>query len=614
MRRGARGLVASQASRLTPHAPSRSGSDPDRVEAAVDDEHLGRDGAAGGTEQEQGGVGHFRCVDGATKRRAIAIRLQDGRESRDARRRERANRPGRDRVDANVLRAEVGGQIAHGRLERRLGDAHDVVVGEHALAAEIRERHDAAAAARCHERRRATRERHERIRADVERHGEAPARGLDERLRQILPLGERRAVHEKIQPAAVAGHGLEHRVDLAVVADVAGQHGDALERRRQLAHVLLEPFAGVGEHDVRALSRGRLGDGPRDRPLVGDTDDQAGLAGERCWGRICHDKRDGRRLPIATGAAAAMPMMPAAVPLAAVAAVTAGLVAIAIRPAAALLAVVLLTEALAAARAGLAHRELRNRPWRGGLTVAWQGGAYQGAMALPGNLVRLFVAWRLRAGNVITRRLRGGVHPGVRARLRVRVGGFPVAVRARHELSRGVREDLIVQLTRGLPRRLAAWGLPVLVGVLGFAGRAPGLSNVFPDDGDNGVIRETAFARTIVVHDIAKSQQALLHYVLPTSFIPIRTYLDPGGSPPPLGAARSGLGRCRRPGPLRAICGEHRIADALQQVRVDPFAAGRARSAGRLSLANSGAPRQAGRSTRRRRPRQGRGRRAAPPT
>ena len=41
---------------------------------------------------------------------------------------QRADRAGGDRVDANVVGTEVGGEIAHARLERRLGDAHHVVV------------------------------------------------------------------------------------------------------------------------------------------------------------------------------------------------------------------------------------------------------------------------------------------------------------------------------------------------------------------------------------------------------------------------------------------------------------------------------------------------------
>jgi hypothetical protein len=43
------------------------------------------------------------------------------------------------------LLAEVDRQVAHARLERRLGDAHDVVVRHHLLGAVIGERQDRAA-------------------------------------------------------------------------------------------------------------------------------------------------------------------------------------------------------------------------------------------------------------------------------------------------------------------------------------------------------------------------------------------------------------------------------------------------------------------------------------
>ena len=52
--------------------------------------------------------------------------------------------------------AEIGREIAHARLERRLGDAHDVVVRHHPLGAVVGERQQAAAVAH----QRASRARH----------------------------------------------------------------------------------------------------------------------------------------------------------------------------------------------------------------------------------------------------------------------------------------------------------------------------------------------------------------------------------------------------------------------------------------------------------------------
>ena len=43
-------------------------------------------------------------------------------------------------VDADVVLAEIGGEVADGGFERRLGDAHDVVVRHHARGAAIGQR------------------------------------------------------------------------------------------------------------------------------------------------------------------------------------------------------------------------------------------------------------------------------------------------------------------------------------------------------------------------------------------------------------------------------------------------------------------------------------------
>ena len=56
--------------------------------------------------------------------------------------RERPDRAGADRVDPDPVRAEVGGEVADGRLERRLRDAHHVVVRDDLLGAVVGQRHD----------------------------------------------------------------------------------------------------------------------------------------------------------------------------------------------------------------------------------------------------------------------------------------------------------------------------------------------------------------------------------------------------------------------------------------------------------------------------------------
>jgi hypothetical protein len=52
--------------------------------------------------------------------------------------------------------------------------------------------------------------------------------------------------------------------------------------------------------------------------------------------------------------------------------------------------------------------------------------------------------------------------------------------------------------------------------VLGVAGRAASLLDLFFDHGDYGVIRHTTLTRAVVVHYVSKTQPALLHQLLPS--------------------------------------------------------------------------------------------------
>src|SRR5207237_3893514 len=101
----------------------------------------------------------------------------------------------------DILLAELAGEIADRRFERGLRDTHDVVVREHALAAQVGERQDAAAAALLHQRHDRSTQRDEGVRAYVESNAKTLARRLDE---WIAQLGLRRkcgAVHEEVEAA-----------------------------------------------------------------------------------------------------------------------------------------------------------------------------------------------------------------------------------------------------------------------------------------------------------------------------------------------------------------------------------------------------------------------------
>src|SRR5690606_1883108 len=111
------------------------------------------------------------------------------------------HRPRRDGVDPNVLRAQVGRQVAHAALQGRLGGAHHVVVAEDPGGTQVRQGDDAAAAG--HQGAGGAGHGDQRVGADVVGQGKALAGGVDETSLQFLPAGVRDAVHEKVQAAQV---------------------------------------------------------------------------------------------------------------------------------------------------------------------------------------------------------------------------------------------------------------------------------------------------------------------------------------------------------------------------------------------------------------------------
>ncbi len=97
------------------------------------------------------------------------------------------------------LRAEVDGQIVHAGFERRLGDAHDVVVRHHLLGAVIGQRQHRAAIG--HQLLGALGDRGERIDRDVHRLGEVVARRVDVAAGQLVLVGEADGVDDEVDLA-----------------------------------------------------------------------------------------------------------------------------------------------------------------------------------------------------------------------------------------------------------------------------------------------------------------------------------------------------------------------------------------------------------------------------
>jgi hypothetical protein len=74
------------------------------------------------------------------------------------------------------------------------------------------------------------------------------------------------------------GGALEEGLDLIIMGDIAGLDKRRSDGLRQRPDAALEYLAGVREGQSGALLMHRLSDSPGDRVIVGDAEDECGLA------------------------------------------------------------------------------------------------------------------------------------------------------------------------------------------------------------------------------------------------------------------------------------------------------------------------------------------------
>ena len=119
----------------------------------------------------------------------------------------------------------------------------------------------------------------ERVRAHVDRHPEAVARRIGEAALEILRRSERDRVDEDVElPTEHVSDLGEDAGDRRVVADVELRDERARHRLGQVADVLLDALALERERELGAAGGQPLRDRPRDRPLVGDSEDECFLS------------------------------------------------------------------------------------------------------------------------------------------------------------------------------------------------------------------------------------------------------------------------------------------------------------------------------------------------
>ncbi len=113
----------------------------DDVVAGIDMMHFAGDAARQVGEQIHRRVAHLLDRHGAPQRRVVFVPLRGCSGSRRCRTAASVLiGPAEMALTRMFLLAEIGGEIAHRRLERGLGDAHDVVVRHPLLGAVIGER------------------------------------------------------------------------------------------------------------------------------------------------------------------------------------------------------------------------------------------------------------------------------------------------------------------------------------------------------------------------------------------------------------------------------------------------------------------------------------------
>ena len=115
----------------------------------------------------------------------------------------------------------------------------------------------------------------ERIDTDVHCDAKAFAGGVEEIAFEFVGGSVGHGVHERVQLAVPLFQGGEEAVDFIVFAYVAHVGFGAGQRENEIFGFLLQTLVLVGDGELHAGGVKSLGDGPGDRALVGDSEDDA---------------------------------------------------------------------------------------------------------------------------------------------------------------------------------------------------------------------------------------------------------------------------------------------------------------------------------------------------
>src|SRR5207248_9324989 len=134
----------------------------------------------------------------------------------------------------------------------------------------------------------ALRNRRERVAAHEHRVAEIIRRRVDVAPGQLILVGERDGVDEKIERAPFRRKGRERRVDRGRLGHIAMTDDQPADFLRERLDPPFECLALVSEGELGALAMAGLCDAPREGAVVGNTQDQAPFAAQEAR-RFRHD-------------------------------------------------------------------------------------------------------------------------------------------------------------------------------------------------------------------------------------------------------------------------------------------------------------------------------------
>ena len=243
------------------------------VKAAVDVHDLAGDPSREVGQQEQNRVGHGPGVLAVpADRRLLAPHLRELLEAGDPAGRDGAQRTGRNQVHADPARTEVARQVAGGRLERRLGDAHPVVHGPRDRRVEVHA-DDARSLLRIQVGERGA-QRLQRERARLKRRDRAVGGRLQEATAERVLGRERDRVQEPVDATPAGLQLLRDRGEVLGLVDVELEHVGGLREALGRALGQAPRPAEARQHDLRAGLLGAASDLPRDRVFGDHAGDQ----------------------------------------------------------------------------------------------------------------------------------------------------------------------------------------------------------------------------------------------------------------------------------------------------------------------------------------------------